>query len=261
MSGVPPRVVVVMPAYNAARTVADTLAAIPAGAADHVILVDDASRDDTAAVARSLGLEVIEHARNLGYGGNQQTCYRAALEAEADIVVMLHPDNQYDPARLPALVAPIRAGQADVVLGSRMMDRAGALAGGMPRWKWLANQALTGIENRVLGLRLAEYHSGYRAYSRRVLETIPFERNSPGFVFDTEFLVQAVHFGFRIGEVPVPTHYGEESSSISFRNSVVYGSASLGTLVKYLLHRTGLYRCPLFLPPDPGRLSPAANCE
>jgi len=244
-----PRVIVVMPAYNAARTVGATYAAIPPGVADEVILVDDASVDDTPDVARALNLKVIVHPKNVGYGGNQKTCYRTALADGAEIVVMLHPDGQYDPAMLPVLVEPIARGEADVVLGSRMLIPGGALAGGMPRWKWLANRMLTGIENLVLGLRLSEYHTGYRAYSRSFLETIPYERNSPGFVFDTEVLVQAAHFRQRIREVPVKTHYAEDSSSIGFRQSVIYGVNTLLTLGKYLLHQAGL-RSPLFLPPD-----------
>jgi glycosyltransferase involved in cell wall biosynthesis len=242
-----PKVIVVMPAYNAARTVGATYHAIPPGVADEVILVDDASHDDTPDVARALNLRVIVHPRNTGYGGNQKTCYRAALESGAEIVVMLHPDGQYDPALLPALVEPIARGEADLVLGSRMLIPGGALAGGMPRWKWLANRFLTGLENRVLRQRLSEYHTGYRAYSRAFLETVPFERNSPGFVFDTEVLVQAAHFRQRVVEVPVKTHYAEDSSSIGFRQSLIYGINTLLTLGKYLLHRAGIRRCPLFL--------------
>ncbi len=247
-----PRVIVVMPAYHAARTVADVVAAIPTGAADHLILVDDASGDDTVGVARGLGLHVIVHPENRGYGGNQQTCYRAALEAGADVVVMLHPDGQYDPRLVPVVTAPLLRGEADLVLASRMTDPAAALAGGMPRWKWWANRALTGLENWVLGQRLSEYHSGYRAYTRGFLETVPFERNSPGFVFDSEIMVQAVHFGQRIAEVPVATVYNDESSSISFRESVKYGWRTLVILLRWRLHRAGLRRDPLFLAPSVG---------
>jgi glycosyltransferase involved in cell wall biosynthesis len=243
-----PRVIIVMPAYNASRTVGATYSAIPAGVADEVILVDDASIDDTAEVARGLNLKVIVHPQNTGYGGNQKTCYKAALADGADIVVMLHPDGQYDPEILPHLVEPLARGEADIVLGSRMMDPKAALAGGMPLWKWLANKFLTGVENLVLGQRLSEYHTGYRAYNRRFLETIPFGRNANAFVFDTEVLVQAAHFRMRIKEVPVKTVYAKESSSIGFRASVVYGLNTLVTLLKYLLHRSGLRRNPLFEP-------------
>jgi glycosyltransferase involved in cell wall biosynthesis len=246
-----PRVVVVMPAYNAARTVGATYAAIPTGSADKVILVDDASVDDTPAVARGLNLEVIVHPENVGYGGNQKTCYRAALADGADIVVMLHPDGQYDPAIIPALIEPLARGEADLVLGSRMMDPALAIAGGMPRWKWIANRFLTWMENRVLGQQLSEYHTGYRAYTRRFLETIPYERNSPGFVFDTEVLVQAAHFKQRVKEVHVKTVYAKESSSIGFRQSLIYGIRTVLTLGKYGLHRARIKRSPLFLPRDP----------
>lgn len=241
-----PRVVVVMPAYNAARTVGGTYERIPVGVADEVILVDDASVDDTPAVARALNLRVIIHPKNMGYGANQQTCYDAALESGADIVVMLHPDGQYDPTMVPAMIEPIARGEADIVLGSRMLDPAAALAGGMPRWKWYANRFLTATENRVLGLRLAEYHTGYRAYSRKFLETIPYRLNSPGFVFDTEVLVQAAHFRQRIVEVPVKTVYAPDSSSIGFNASVEYGLRTLVTLGKLSLHRSGLRRSPLF---------------
>jgi glycosyltransferase involved in cell wall biosynthesis len=245
-----PRVIIVMPAYNASRTVGATCAGIPKGLADAVILVDDASIDDTAAVAEALNLRVIVHPENRGYGGNQKTCYQAALEDGADIVVMLHPDGQYDPAVLPRMIAPVAEGKADLVLGSRMMDPRTALSGGMPRWKWWANRFLTSIENRVLGLRLSEYHTGYRAYSRAFLETIPWERNANGFVFDSQVMVQAAHFGQRIVEVSVPTIYARDSSSIGFKDSVIYGLRTLGALATYVFHRCGLRRSPLFLPPD-----------
>jgi glycosyltransferase involved in cell wall biosynthesis len=234
------KVVVVMPAYNAAKTLRLTYDAIPKDDVDHMILVDDASRDETLQIARELKLEVFVHARNYGYGGNQKTCYTEALKAGADIVVMLHPDYQYDPTLLPNVVAPLKAGEADVVLGSRLMQ-GNVVDQGMPWWKFLGNRFLTGVQNWVLGQRLAEYHTGYRAFSRRVLEEVPFLLNSDNFVFDQEMLVQAIHLGFRIKEVPVPTRYFAEASSTSFYASVVYGLSILGLLVRYLLHRNALF--------------------
>src|SRR5919108_302981 len=216
-----PRVIVVMPAYNAAQTLVRTYRDIPQDVVDHVILVDDVSRDDTVAVAELLDLEVIVHRQNLGYGGNQKTCYDAALAAGAEVVVMLHPDYQYDATRIPALVEPILAGQADMMLGSRFLGD--PLAGGMPRWKYVANRFLTGAENRVFGLRLSEYHTGFRAYSRSLLEAVDYHANSNDFVFDQELVAQVVAAGLRIGEIAVPTRYFAEASSVNFRRSVVYG--------------------------------------
>ena len=234
-----PKVVVVMPAYNAAKTLRLTYDAIPKSDVDHVILVDDGSRDETLQIAKELNLEVFVHARNYGYGGNQKTCYTEALKAGADIVVMLHPDYQYDPTLLPKVVAPIKAGHADVVLGSRLMH--GNVVGqGMPWWKFLGNRFLTTIQNWVLGQSLAEYHTGYRAFSRRVLEEVPFLLNSDNFVFDQEMLVHAIHLGFRVEEVPVPTRYFAEASSTSFYASVIYGLSILALLVRYGLHRGAL---------------------
>jgi glycosyltransferase involved in cell wall biosynthesis len=230
------KVIVVMPAYNAAKTLRITYDAIPKDSVDRVILVDDGSRDETLKIAKELNLEVFVHTRNFGYGANQKTCYTEALRANADIVVMLHPDYQYDPMLLPNLVAPIEAGEADVVLGSRLL-LGHVVQQGMPRWKFLGNRFLTRIQNRVLGQKLAEYHTGYRAFSRRVLEEIPFLLNSDNFVFDQEMLVQAVHLGFRIKEVPVPTRYFAEASSASFSASVVYGLSILFLLSRYQLHR------------------------
>jgi glycosyltransferase involved in cell wall biosynthesis len=234
-----PKVVVVMPAYNAAKTLRITYDAIPMEKVDHVILVDDGSTDETLRIAKELKLEVFVHARNFGYGANQKTCYTEALKAGANIVVMLHPDYQYDPTLLPELVAAVETGQADVVLGSRFLYR-NALEQGMPWWKYLGNRFLTAIENLVLGLKLSEYHTGYRAYSRRVLEEVPFLLNSDRFVFDQEMLVQAVHLGFRIKEVSVPTRYFPEASSASFVASVAYGLSILFLLGRYLLHRMSL---------------------
>jgi len=233
-----------MPAYNAAQTVERTYADIPKDLVDEVILVDDASRDETVRVARDLGINVFVHPRNRGYGGNQKTCYTQALNLGADIVVMLHPDYQYDPKRMPALVEPILRGEADMVLGSRLMDGK-AVEGGMPAYKYLSNRFLTATENVILRQRLTEMHTGYRAYTRRLLTTIPFMRNSENFVFDSEVIVQSVAFGFRIAEIGVPSKYADDSSNISFANSVVYGLQTLDTLRKLVLHRWG-WSHPLF---------------
>jgi glycosyltransferase involved in cell wall biosynthesis len=235
-SGGGKRVVVVMPAYNAARTLERTYRDIPHEIVDRIILVDDVSKDDTVAVARQLGLDVIIHRLNLGYGGNQKTCYDAALEAGADAVVMLHPDYQYDATRIPELVGPILEGSRDLMLGSRFLGD--PLAGGMPKWKFVSNRFLTISENLVFGLRLSEYHTGFRAYSRHLLETIPYRLNSNDFVFDQELVAQAVATGMRIGEIAVPTRYFAEASSVNFRRSVVYGLSTLRVLARFLLHRT-----------------------
>ena len=230
------KVVVVMPAYNAAKTLRVTYDAIPKQDVDSVILVDDGSHDETLKIAKELKLEVFVHARNYGYGGNQKTCYTEALKAGADIVVMLHPDYQYDPTLLPNVVAPIKAGEADVVLGSRLLG-GNVMRQGMPWWKFIGNRFLTGVQNWVLGRKLSEYHTGYRAFSRRVLEEVPFLLNSDNFVFDQEMLVQVIHLGFSIKEVPVPTRYFAEASSASFTASVRYGLSILLLLGRYLLHR------------------------
>jgi glycosyltransferase involved in cell wall biosynthesis len=232
-----PKVVVVMPAYNAAKTLRITYDAIPKDNVDHVILVDDGSNDDTLKIAKELRLEVFVHARNYGYGGNQKTCYTEALKAGADIVVMLHPDYQYDPTLLPDIVEPIKAGRADVVLGSRLLG-GNVMQQGMPWWKFIGNRFLTGVQNWVLGQTLSEYHTGYRAFSRSVLESVPFLLNSDNFVFDQEMLVQAIHMDFRVAEVPVPTRYFAEASSASFKASVVYGLSILYLLSRYLLHKS-----------------------
>jgi glycosyltransferase involved in cell wall biosynthesis len=253
----PPRVVIVMPAYNAARTLERTYADIPHDLVHHMILVDDVSRDETVEIANRLGLEVIVHRQNLGYGGNQKTCYDRALEWGADVVVMLHPDYQYDATRIPQLVAPIAAGECDLMLGSRFLGD--PLAGGMPRWKYVSNRFLTGIENRVFGLRLSEYHTGLRAYSRRLLETIPYRLNSDDFVFDQELISQVVAVGsLRIGEIAVPTRYFEDASSVNFRRSVVYGLSTLRVVARFLLHRTGVRRSPKLSPRVPTREPGAA---
>lgn len=234
------KVIAVLPAYNAEMTLAATLADIPAGSLDEILLVDDGSTDRTVSLAQEMGLTVIRHDVNRGYGGNQKTCYRFALEHGADIVVMIHPDYQYDSRVISCAVGIIELGICDVVLGSRIRARQEALDGGMPRWKYLANRALTAFENLALGQNLGDFHSGFRVYRREVLERIPFERNSDDFVFDTQFLVQAVHFGFRLGDIPVPVRYFREASSINFRRSVKYGFGTLGVVGQWYLHRLGL---------------------
>jgi 2-polyprenyl-3-methyl-5-hydroxy-6-metoxy-1,4-benzoquinol methylase len=235
------KVVAVLPAYNAAKTLSQTVADISRDWVDEIILVDDASRDDTAAIARKLGLTVFVHERNKGYGGNQKTCYSRALEKGADIVVMVHPDYQYDPRMIPELIRPIQKREADAVFGSRMMKR-GALEGGMPLWKHNANILLTALENVVLGTYLTEYHSGFRAYSADYLKSVAFMRNSDGFIFDTEIIVQGILKNMRIEEVPIRTRYFDEASKIKFWPSVLYGLGILVTLAKYLVHRSGLWR-------------------
>ena len=233
------RRVVVLPAYHAERTLRQVVEEIPAGEVDRILLVDDASGDRTAELALELGIDVIKHPRNLGYGGNQKTCYANALLMGAEVVVMLHPDAQYDPALIPVMCAAIEEGRGDLVLGSRWLGLDPAEAG-MPWWKRLGNRFLTGAENLVLSQNLSEYHTGYRAYSRRFLETIPFAANSDDFVFDSQVLIQAAAFRFRIAEVPAVGRYFEGMSSIGLRRSVVYGLKTLGALFRYLLHRAGL---------------------
>jgi glycosyltransferase involved in cell wall biosynthesis len=233
------RVCVVLPAYNAAKTLRQTVAEVSRSIVDDLILVDDASSDETTAVARDLGLTTIVHPRNRGYGGNQKTCYREALARGAQIVVMLHPDYQYSPKLVPAMAAMVASGHFDCVLGSRILG-VGALSGGMPLWKYVANRALTASENLLLGYKLSEYHTGYRVFSREVLERLPLEENSDDFVFDNQMLAQILWFGFRIGEISCPTRYFPEASSINFRRSVTYGFGVLGTAIEYRLARWGL---------------------
>src|SRR5215475_6657094 len=230
-----------MPAYNAAKTLRMTYAELPHDVVDLVILVDDGSSDETIKIARELGLELFVHNRNYGYGANQKTCYREALRAGADIVVMVHPDYQYDPRLLPEIVRPLQEGNADVVLGSRLMG-VHPLAQGMPWWKYLANRFLTGLENRVFSLSLSEYHTGYRAFRREVLETVNFPANSDGFVFDQEIIAQVVAARFRIAEIAVPTRYFPEASSASFVASAVYGLRILSVLFWFTLNQRGLRR-------------------
>ncbi len=242
------KVIAVLPAYNAERTLAATLADFPAGSVDEIVLVDDGSKDRTVEVAREMGLTVIVHPANKGYGGNQKTCYRYALDRGADVVVMIHPDYQYDARVIPHAVGMIELGICDVVLGSRIRSRQEALKCGMPWWKYLSNRALTTFENIALGQNLGDFHSGFRVYRRKVLETIPFERNSDDFVFDSQFLAQAVHFGFRLGDIPVPVRYFDEASSINFKRSSVYGIRTLTTMMRFWLHRCRLWRTRLFRP-------------
>jgi len=241
-----PKTIVVMPAYNAEKTLEYTYRSIPAGWVDEVILVDDGSRDHTIALAKDLGLITVRHPHNAGYGANQKTCYTQALSRDGDIIIMLHPDGQYDPTIIPNMIEVILRGEADVVLGSRLLIKGGARRGGMPLYKFVSNRFLSEFENLILGQRLSEYHTGYRAYHRRVLETIPYLRNSNDFVFDQEFLFQCFSFGFRVAEVSVTTKYFTEASSISFRSSVKYGLATLGLSLRYLTHRVG-WRSNLFV--------------
>ena len=236
-----PKVVVVMPAYNAGRTLRMTYEELPKEAVHLVILVDDGSTDRTLEIARELGLEIFVHNKNYGYGANQKTCYTEALRAGAAVVVMVHPDYQYDPTLVPQMIAPIERGEADIVLGSRLKSGS-ALAQGMPWWKFAANRFLTWVENRVFGLSLSEYHTGYRAFRREVLETVNFPANSDGFVFDQEIIAQAVAARFRIAEIAVPTRYFAEASSASLTASIVYGLRILSVLFWYGLHRAGVRR-------------------
>ncbi len=236
-----PKLVVVMPAYNAERTLRMTYEELPRDDVHLVILVDDGSTDATREIARTLDLQLFVHNRNYGYGANQKTCYTEALKAGADIVVMVHPDYQYDPTLVPQIIAPIVDGDADFVLGSRL-QRPGAVAGGMPWWKFSGNRFLTFLENRVFGLSLSEFHSGYRAFRREVLESVNFQMNSDKFVFDQEIIAQAVIAGFRISEIPVPVRYFPEASSASFTASVRYGLSILTVLFRFALFRSGVYR-------------------
>lgn len=245
------KVIAVMPAYNAAKTLERTVADIPPGSVDEIILVDDCSRDNTAEVARKMGIRVVVHEKNLGYGGNQKTCYRNALESGADYIVMIHPDYQYDSRVVGAAVEMIRLGICDVILGSRIRTRQEALEGGMPLYKYIANRFLTTIENIALGQNIGDFHSGFRAYSRKVLETVPYHNNSNDFVFDSEFLAQAVYFGFKLGDIPVPVRYFDEASSINFRRSMRYGLTTLGVMCKYWFQRLGIYKSQIFRRENP----------
>ncbi len=241
------KIVVVMPAYHAEKTLEQTYKEIPFDIVDDVVLVDDCSRDNTVEKARELGIRhIIVHEKNMGYGGNQKTCYREALKLGADIVVMLHPDYQYTPKLITAMASMIASGEFDVVLGSRILG-VGALKGGMPLYKYFSNRVLTFIENVLLGYKLSEYHTGYRAFSREILEKLPLHENSNDFVFDNQMLAQAIFFGYRIGEITCPTKYFTDASSINFRRSVIYGLGVLLTAFKYRLHKSGLKEFPIFM--------------
>ncbi len=239
------KVVVVMPAYNAEKTLRQTYGELPHQYVDEVILTDDASRDSTTEIARELGIRTIIHKENRGYGGNQKTCYREALRHGADIVVMVHPDYQYSPRLVTAMASMIASGHYDVVLGSRILG-GNALKGGMPLYKYIANRFLTLVENLALGIKLSEYHTGYRAFSRKVLETLPLEENSDDFVFHNEMLAQTAYFGFSIGEISCPTRYFTDASSINFRRSVKYGYGVLLTSAKFLLQKSGIVKFSIF---------------
>jgi glycosyltransferase involved in cell wall biosynthesis len=228
------KIVAVLPAYNAAKTLEKTVKDIDPDWIDEIILVDDASRDDTVEISKKLGLKTFVHEKNSGYGANQKTCYKNALASGADLVVMVHPDHQYDPKSIPELLQKFSDGEADAVFGSRMMYPRNALAGGMPYWKFLANLFLTAIENLVLGMDLTEYHSGFRAYSRKTLETLPLEENSDDFVFDTEIIIQMKKANLKIKEIPILTRYFPEASMIGFIKSSGYGLSILGRMFRYL---------------------------
>jgi glycosyltransferase involved in cell wall biosynthesis len=251
------KVVVVLPAYNAAQTLLQTYEEIPHDIVDDVILTDDASTDDTAELAQRLGIHTLRHDTNRGYGGNQKTCYTAALRRGADIVVMLHPDYQYEPRLITAMAAMVASDVYDVVIGSRILAQS-AVAGGMPLYKYAANRALSAVQNLLVGGKLSEWHTGYRAFSRRVLETLPLNANADGFVFDNQMLVQAIAFGFRVGEISCPAKYFAEASSISFGRAVVYGLGVLWTSLQYRAWRVGLARPTIFAAEARLRIRPPA---
>jgi glycosyltransferase involved in cell wall biosynthesis len=239
------KVAVVLPGYNVASTLERTLLALPKGVADDIIFVDDGSRDASSAIAHSLGARVFVHARNLGYGAAQKTGYREALAAGADVVVMVHPDFQYKPALMPAMASMVAHGGYDLVLGSRVLVK-GARKGGMPLWKFVANRGLTGIENTLLGAGLSEYHTGYRAFSRKLLLTLPLAENRNDYAFDNEVIAQTVHFGFAIGEMSCPAYYFDEMQTIAFRGAVRYGLGCLEVASRFVLHRAGAWHSSLF---------------
>ncbi|MBI2413899.1 MAG: glycosyltransferase family 2 protein [Deltaproteobacteria bacterium] len=240
------KVIVVMPAYHAEKTLLMTYNDIPHDVVDDIVLVDDCSKDNTVEVGKRLGIKnIVVHKKNQGYGGNQKTCYTEALRLGADIVVMVHPDYQYAPKLITAMASMIASGEYDVVLGSRVLGT-GALKGGMPVYKYISNRFLTLAENLLLGEKISEYHTGYRAFSKEVLKKLPLLENSNDFVFDNQMLAQAAFFGFRIGEMSCPTKYFEDASSINFKRSVVYGIGVLGTAVRYKLQKMGLRKYPIF---------------
>jgi glycosyltransferase involved in cell wall biosynthesis len=244
----PSKVIIVMPAYNASATIEKTFMDIPQGFADEIILVDDGSVDNTVEIARRLGLTVIVHDQNRGYGANQKTCYDEAVRRGADIIIMIHPDYQYDSRLAPIFARLIEDGICDIVLGSRVRTRKECLGSGMPLYKYISNRVLTIIENIITGQNLAEWHTGYRAFSRKVLEVIPYQHNSDDFVFDSQMLLQAVYFGFRIGDIPIPCRYMQEASSINLHRSIIYGLETLKMLLHFVLQKTGLIRSKIFLP-------------
>ena len=240
------RVIIVMPAYNAAATLEKTVKDIPEGLADEIILVDDSSEDDTVNIAKGLGLTVMVHDRNKGYGANQKTCYDEALKRGANIVVMIHPDYQYDSSLAPLFAQIIEKGICDVMLGSRVRTRKECIDSGMPLYKYISNRLLTILENLITGQNLSEWHTGYRAYSKKVLEKIPYHKNSDGFVFDSQFLIQAVYFGFKIGDLPVPCRYMREASSINLGRSIIYGMGTVKTVLQFILQKLRIMRSHLF---------------
>lgn len=242
------KVVVVMPAYNAAKTLNATYKNIPMDLINEVIMVDDASIDDTVKIAKTLNMKLVTHPHNVGYGGNQKTCYMEALRDGADIVIMLHPDGQYDPSFIPQIIKPIEKNQADMVLGSRLLIKGSALKGGMPLYKFIANRILTTIENFILRKKLSELHTGYRAYSRKFLEKVPFLRNSNDFVFDSQIIAQGVAFKMRIAQVPVTTKYFKEASSVNLKVSLIYGLKTLWAMFRFFLHKNHILKCRLFNP-------------
>lgn len=242
------KIAIVMPAYNAEKTLKKTIEAIPKGVVDIMILTDDFSKDNTVKAAKDLGITVFAHKENRGYGANQKTCYNEVLKTDADIVVMLHPDYQYDPRVIPFAAGLIAAGICDIIIGSRIRTRKEALDGGMPLYKYISNRFLTIFENFALGQNLGDFHSGFRVYKRDVLEKIKYMNNSDDFIFDTEFLTQAVYLGYRIGDIPIPTKYFAEASSINFKRSLKYGIQCLWVMVKFLLQRLHLARFRLFDP-------------
>jgi glycosyltransferase involved in cell wall biosynthesis len=254
------KIAVVMPAYRAEKTLEDCFRAIPRDVVDAVLLVDDASDDATLAVAKRLGLPAYRHPENRGYGANQKTCYALALAIGADIVVMLHPDYQYEPRLITAMAAMVASGVYDVVIGSRILGNT-ALDGGMPRYKYVANRVLTALQNLIVGSKLSEFHTGYRAFARKVIETLPLAANSQDFIFDNQMLIQALAFGMRIGEISCPTRYFEEASQISFGRSVVYGLGVLWTSAQYRLWRWGVLRPRIFSREPELRLGPVTDAR
>lgn len=239
-----------MPAYNAERTLKKTFDAIPHNIVDQIILTDDKSIDKTVAVSSELGIKTFIHEKNKGYGANQKTCYKEALRAKADIIVMLHPDYQYDPRVIPFAIGFITTGICDIIIGCRIRTRTESLEGGMPLYKYISNRFLTTLENIILGQNLGDFHSGFRVYKRDVLEKINYSQNSNDFIFDTEFLVQAILYGFRIGDIPIPTRYPPEASSINFTRGLKYGLQTIGVMIKYILYKSGILHFKIFDSPS-----------